>query len=99
MACRICRSIWLGLDPLDSQSSLKLHIQGVDPGTGRPQVGFTAMPGIGYTLQYADNVTSGIWHKLNNVPADPSVRIITLNDPGAASAPSRFYRVVTPIQP
>ena len=88
-----------GTGPLDMQSCLKLHVQGVDPGTGRPQFSFTAMPGIGYTLLYADNVTSGIWHKLSDVPADLATRIITLNDPGAASVPIRFYRVVTPIQP
>ena len=88
-----------GTDPLDPQSNLQLRVQGVDRGTGRPQISFTAMPGIGYTLQYSDNVTSGIWHKLNDVSADSASRIITLNDPGAASAPSRFYRVVTPIQP
>ncbi len=88
-----------GTDPLDPQSSLKLLVQGVDPGTGRPQIFFTAMPGIGYTLQYADNVTSGIWRKINDVPAAPATRIIALNDPGAPSAPTRFYRVVTPIQP
>jgi hypothetical protein len=33
------------------------------------------------------------------VSVDPASRIITLNDPGAASAPTRFYRVVTPVQP
>jgi hypothetical protein len=88
-----------GTDPLDPQSNLKLRVQGVDLGTGRPQISFTAMPGIGYTLQYSDNVTSGIWHKLNDVSVGPASRIITLNDPGAASAPTRFYRVVTPVQP
>jgi len=70
-----------GTDPLDAQSCLKLNLQGVDAGTGRPQITFTAMPGIGYTLQYSDNVTSGIWHKLNDLPADLATRIITLNDP------------------
>jgi len=33
------------------------------------------------------------------VPADPTTRILMLNDPGATSAPTRFYRVVTPVQP
>jgi hypothetical protein len=86
-------------DPLDPQSNLRLRVQGVDPGTGRPQFCFTAMAGIAYTLQYSDNLGSGIWHKLNDVPADPTTRIVTLNDPDATSAPTRVYRVVTPIQP
>jgi Immunoglobulin domain len=88
-----------GTDPLDPQSSLKLRVQSVDPETGRPQFSFTAVAGIDYTLQYSDNLGSGVWHKLNDVPADPTTRIVTLNDPDAASAPTRFYRVVTPIQP
>jgi hypothetical protein len=88
-----------GTDPLDPQSNLTLRVQRVDPGTGQPQFSFTAMAGIAYTLQYFDNLGSGIWHRLNDVPADPTTRIVTLNDPGATSAPTRLYRVVTPIQP
>jgi hypothetical protein len=86
-------------DPLDVQSCLKLRVHGADNATGRPQISFTAMPGISYTLQYADNVIAGLWHKLNDVPAGSATRIIMLNDPGAAAMPIRFYRVVTPIQP
>jgi hypothetical protein len=88
-----------GTDPLDPQSSLKLYVQGVEPGTGRPKLSFTAVAAIDYALQYSDNLGSGIWHKLNDVPADPTTRILMLNDPGATSAPTRFYRVVTPVQP
>jgi hypothetical protein len=54
---------------------------------------------VDYTLQYCDNLASGLWHKLNDVPADPTTRIVQVTDPGAASAPTRFYRVVTPLQP
>jgi hypothetical protein len=88
-----------GTDPRDPQSCLKLQVQGVDPGTGRPKFSFTAVAAIDYTLQYSDNLGSGIWHKLSDVPADPTTRILMLNDPGATSAPTRFYRVVTPVQP
>jgi hypothetical protein len=88
-----------GTDPLDPQSSLKLQVQGVEPGTGRPKLSFTAVAAIDYTLQYSHDLGSGIWHKLNDVPADPTTRILMLSDPGATSAPTRFYRVVTPVQP
>lgn len=88
-----------GTDPLDAQSSLKLQLQGMDSATGRPQFSFTAMPGIGYTLQYSDNLTSGIWQKLRDEPAGDSIRTVVLSDPGAATAPTRFYRIITPIQP
>jgi hypothetical protein len=88
-----------GTDPLDSQSALRLHIQGAVFVPGWPQISFAAMPGVGYTLQYSDDLTSGIWHKLTDVPAEATMRNITLNDFGAASVPVRFFRVVTPIQP
>jgi hypothetical protein len=88
-----------GTGPLDAQSCLRLDAQHVGSGVGRPQLSFTAMPEIDYTVQYADDVTSGIWHKLADVPADLTTRIIKLIDPGARSVPVRFYRVVTPIQP
>ena len=87
-----------GTDPLDPQSCLRVVAQRI-AGTGQPQFSFTAVAGIDYTLQYCDHLGSGLWLKLNDVPADPTMRIVTLNDPGAASAPTRFYRVVTPKQP
>jgi hypothetical protein len=88
-----------GTDPLDPQSNLKLHVQGLTAGISQPQFSFTAVGGINYTLQYCESLGSGIWHKLNDVPAAPTTRIVTLSDPAAASASARFYRVVTPIQP
>src|SRR5436305_472329 len=87
-----------GTNPLDSQSSLKLRTQGVNPATGRPQIAFTAVAGIGYTLQFSDNLASGVWTKLRDFPEDPTTRTVIVNDPGAASSRSRFYRLVTPIQ-
>jgi hypothetical protein len=88
-----------GTDPLDPQSNLKLQFQGLDSATGRPQFFFTAMPGIGYSLQYSDNLVPGIWQKLRDEPAGDSLRTVTLFDPFATNASTRFYRIVTPIQP
>jgi hypothetical protein len=87
-----------GTNPLDAQSSLKLRAQAVNPATGRPQFAFTAIAGVGYTLQYCDNLGSGIWIKLRDYPADPTTRTVIVNDPGAANSPARFYRLLTPIQ-
>jgi hypothetical protein len=87
-----------GTDPLDPQSNLKLQLQGTDLSTGRPQFNFTAMPGIGYTLQYSDNLSFGAWNKLRDEPAGDSIRTVILTDPSATNASARFYRVVTPIQ-
>jgi hypothetical protein len=88
-----------GTNPLDPQSSLRLRTQGINPSTGRPQLSFTAVAGVGYTLQFSDNLASGIWTKLRDFPEDPTTRTVLVNDPGAASSRSRFYRLVTPIQP
>ena len=88
-----------GTDPLDTNSSLKLHVLTRSPWTGRPEISFTAMPDKGYTVQYSTTAALGIWHKLSDVPTEASVRMITLDDPGALSAAIRFYRVITPIQP
>jgi hypothetical protein len=88
-----------GTNPLDSQSSLRLRTQGINPATERPQLAFTAVAGIGYTLQFSDNLASGIWTKLRDFPEDPTTRTILVNDPGAANSPARFYRLVSPIQP
>ena len=84
-----------GTNPLDPQSSLKLRAQTT---TARPQFAFTAIAGVGYTLLFSDNLASGIWTRLRDYPADPTTRTVIVNDPGAANAPARFYRLVTPIQ-
>ncbi len=87
-----------GTDPLDPQSCLKLQVLGPDPGTGRPQLSFTAVAAVDYTLEYSDNLSAGLWHKLTDVLADPTTRVVALTDPSAATGPVRFYRLVTPIQ-
>jgi hypothetical protein len=46
----------------------------------------------------ADALAPGAWHKLRDVPMDPSTRVVTLDDFGGANAATRFYRVVTPLQ-
>ena len=88
-----------GTDPLDPQSNLKLQFQGNDSTTGLPQFSFTAMLGIGYTLQYSDDLMSGNWQKLRDEPAADSIRMVILTDPSATNSSARFYRIVTPIQP
>jgi hypothetical protein len=88
-----------GTDPLDAQSCLKLQFQDMDSTTGRPQFSFEAMPGIGYTIQFSDSLTSGVWQKLRDEGAGDSIRTVTLTDPSASNAASRFYRIVTPAQP
>jgi hypothetical protein len=87
-----------GTDPLDPQSCLRLFAQ-VLSGTGQVQLSFTAVAGVGYTVQYSEGLASGVWHKLTDLPPQTSTRIAVLNDPGIWSSPGRFYRIVTPVQP
>ncbi len=86
-----------GTNPLDPKSCLRVQLGTGGTGVG-PQLQFTAVAGIGYTIQCSTNLTAGTWCTLLDVPADPTTRQLTLCDPGTTNAPCRFYRVVTPIQ-
>ncbi|MBI2947575.1 MAG: hypothetical protein HYY23_08005 [Verrucomicrobia bacterium] len=59
---------------------------------------FTAQAGITYTVQYKDLVSSPLWLKLANVPAQSAVGEIVVKD-SEADGPSRFYRIITPALP
>jgi hypothetical protein len=87
-----------GTNPLDSESSLQLQLSAGVIGNGH-QLQFTAVAGISYTMQYSTNLVGGTWLKLMDVPADPTTRQLILTDSGSTSAPCRFYRLVTPLQP
>ena len=50
-----------GTDPLDPQSCLRLFVE-LLPGTGNLQLSFVAVAGVDYTVQYADDLASGLWH-------------------------------------
>ena len=88
-----------GTDPLDPLSCLQLQFRRPSPGTPGPELSFTAMAGIDYTLQYCDDLSSGLWHRLNDIPADPTTHIVSLNELETPPSGTRFYRVVTPLRP
>jgi hypothetical protein len=87
-----------GTDPLDPNSCLRLQAQRGSAGSG-PQLQFTAVAGLAYSMQFSTNLAAGSWLKLTDVPADPTTHQVNLNDPGTANVHYRFYRVVTPLQP
>ncbi len=58
---------------------------------------FRAAANRSYTVQFADAPTAGPWMKLADVPARAIRHTATVSDPNPG--PSRFYRVVTPMQP
>jgi len=82
-----------GTDFANSASYLK--IETLSSGIGRLQ--FTAVSNRTYTVQYTDNLSPIIWHKLADVLARNVTRTETVIDPNATT--NRFYRLVIPIQP
>ncbi|MEO8613621.1 MAG: Calx-beta domain-containing protein [Luteolibacter sp.] len=60
-------------------------------------LGFTALPGVSYTVQFSDDMSQNTWHKLTDVPAPGAAQAEDIVDP--AIVPHRFYRAVTPLQP
>jgi hypothetical protein len=55
------------------------------------------MTGKSYTIQYCDSFGSGNWQRLQDVPTLAIDQTITTTDTTTAS--TRFYRVITPLQP
>jgi hypothetical protein len=83
-----------GTDPQNPDSVLRVAL--LDGGGGGAMVGFTAMPGFPYTVQYCTNVDTGVWLSLTNLPARPGTNVTQVFDPDAGSSGRRFYRIRTP---
>ena len=63
------------------------------------QFSFNATPGMGYTVQYRDSLSSGTWMKLKDATGTDGNPSIEVTDPVAAGSTGRWYRVVSPQQP
>jgi CotH kinase protein/Lamin Tail Domain/Chitobiase/beta-hexosaminidase C-terminal domain/PA14 domain len=63
------------------------------------RIGFTAEVGLSYTVQYRESLAMGQWLKLADVPVQSAAQPVEVTDPGAANAPVRYYRIVSPQQP
>lgn len=81
-------------DPRDATSLLAAT--GL-PITGGFRVRFTAQAGKSYSIQFRDQLTSGGWSRLADIPAPAATQVVTSDD--LTAAPERFYRIVTPIIP
>jgi len=84
-------------DPQDANSVLKI-IEIADEGTVRVQ--FQGVESKTYTVQYRDDIDTGVWQFLGSVApisVDSSdARTIDVVDPSPNSGGKRFYRIVTP---
>lgn len=86
-----------GTNPKDPSSVLKADSIEWTDASSLVKLRFQAMAGKSYTVQRRDSL-SGPWTKLRDIPADPSNRVVEVNDLEASSLSSRFYRIVTPLQ-
>ena len=69
--------------------------QGITPNLA--SVNFAAASNHTYTVQYTDNLNSGLWRRLADVVARTTNRTETFIDPTWTT--NRFYRVAVPRQP
>jgi hypothetical protein len=65
-----------------------------DSGTGKFSVTFAGIPGVEYTVEYAEGSAAPPWNKLMNITAG-SDGLFVVEDT-AAQSPGRYYRTVYP---
>jgi hypothetical protein len=83
-----------GTDPSDVNSYLK--VDGIERSQA-VSLQFLAVSNLTYTVQYKDEVTEIGWHKLADVVASSTNRMVILED--RSESVQRCYRLVTPRQP
>ncbi len=83
-----------GTDPRNSASLFSSEV--TRTGTGYA-IRFTAIANKSYTVQFRDSLSSGVWQKVADIPAQGTQHPVEVND--TSSAAQRFYRVITPQQP
>jgi hypothetical protein len=81
-----------GTDPASNLSYLR-----IDQGPGAATVSVAAVSNRTYTVQFTDNLNSGLWSRLADIVARPNNRVESFTD--ATWTTNRFYRVVVPRQP
>jgi hypothetical protein len=81
-----------GTDPTNALSYLR-----IDQGPGAATVRVAAVSNRTYTVQFTDNLNSGVWRRLADIVARTTNRVETFTDPTWTT--NRFYRVAVPRQP
>ncbi len=85
-----------GTNPRDPRSSLALSL--ARDGTSQLVLRFQAMAHRTYTILRREEVGSGVWQRVADLPPDPADREAAVPI-GAPESPAAFLRVVTPAQP
>jgi hypothetical protein len=81
-----------GTDPASNLSYLR-----IDQGPGAATVSVAAVSNRTYSVQFTDNLNSGVWSRLADIVARPINRVESFTDPTWTT--NRFYRVAVPRQP
>lgn len=85
-----------GTHPNDPESYLRLDASRVQPGMVALQ--FLAVANRTYSVQYSESLVVPMWLHLADAPAHDTNRVEAVMD-STALVTSRFYRLVTPLQP
>ncbi|NGO37908.1 hypothetical protein G4L39_00615 [Limisphaera ngatamarikiensis] len=83
-----------GTDPSDPDSRLELQLLHPAP-PGRLRLRFTAQPHRSYAVLATEDLTSGHWQTIHQIPADPARRVVEI-EPEPGTHGTRFYRLITP---
>lgn len=88
-----------GTNPRDPASRLEV-VELIYPATPEAPllIRFMAETGKTYSVQFQDEIASGLWQTLEHVPASPVGGLISVEQPPPPAPLKRFYRVVTPAQ-
>jgi hypothetical protein len=85
-----------GTDPNDDADVLELRFQ---VGEFAQQLWFRAMSGRSYSVQYADDLSLGVWLKLTDVYPTDTTRDVLIEIEEPPGGVERWYRVIMPAQP
>jgi hypothetical protein len=85
-----------GTDPNDAADVLELRFQ---VGEFAQQLWFRAMSGRSYSVQYADDLSLGVWLKLTDVYPTDTTRDVLIEIEEPPGGVERWYRVIMPAQP
>lgn len=86
--------VFAGTDPLDPASYLRVDLR---MSANQALVSIGTVSNRTYTVQYTDELVSGNWIKLADLPARTTNRVETITD--SSTNRHRAYRLVTPRQP
>jgi hypothetical protein len=87
-----------GTGPDDPQSYLRVESL-TREGTNACALRFRAVSNLTYTVESRSNPANGIWHRMGDVPAASTNRLVEMLLPTEEGMSSQIFRLVCPRQP